>query len=144
MGPKSAAPSKPKTRKQSGSQLLRDFVGKGKELDATEVPTLRAVIQQGLFIKEKLIVEDEVFKEDISPRDLANQLSTLILSQWHKSNAKFCPPVVMTEISLLSKVEKLWKKVDDVARNRTTVKEKVEDLLDKLLDITTCPHTIML
>ena len=40
----------------------------------------------------------------------------------------------------------MWNRVTEVARGRAKKAEekKVDQLLDKLLDITTCPHTIML
>ena len=40
----------------------------------------------------------------------------------------------------------VWKRVEEVVRGRALKAEvkKVEDLLDKLLDITTCKHTILL
>ena len=47
------------------------------------------------------------------------------------------------------KVEKLWRWVEEVAQGkgkggRKEEKEKVLDLLDRLLDVTTCPHIILL
>ena len=49
--------AKPKTRKQSGSKLS-EFIGPGKELNPTEVPTARTALQRGLLIKEKWLIED--------------------------------------------------------------------------------------
>ena len=45
-------------------------------------------------------------------------------------------------------MEKLWRKVEEVAQGKGKggkkgEKEKVVDLLDKLLDFTTCLHTIL-
>ena len=136
----SKAAKKATTREGSGS-----FVGKGKDLDKKEVPSLRAVIQQGILLKETLVLEDGLTKLEISARDLAKELAPLIVAQWSKSNIKFTPPVIISEDSLVRKVERMWTKVQDVARGRTTKKEKerVESLLDKLLDITTCNHTIL-
>ena len=45
------------TRKESGSQQMKNLVGKGKDLDGTEVPSWRAVIKPGIFLKETLILE---------------------------------------------------------------------------------------
>ena len=142
----SKAAKKATTRKGSGSQQMKDFVGKGKHLDKKEVPSLRAVLQQGILLKETLILEDGLTKLEIGARDLAKELAPLIVAQWSKSNIKFTPPVIISEDSLVRKVERMWTKVQDVARGRTTKKEKerVESLLDKLLDITTCNHTILL
>ena len=137
--------SKPRTRHDS-SNKISDLVGKGKEFDLSEVPSVRAVIQRGILIKEKLIIEQEVAPSEIKVGEIARQLAPLILDQWHKSNAKFCPPVIIQEKSLVNKIERLWKRVEDVAWGRVKKKEreKVIDMLDRLLDITTCPHPILL
>ena len=72
------------------------------------------------------------------------------------SNAKFAPPVTIKEDSIRAKVERLWGKVEEVKRGRAgkgkgggkgkgkMEREKVGLLLDKLVDITTCPHSIQL
>ena len=54
--------------------------------------------------------------------------------------------MTIKEDSIRAKVERLWGKVEEVKRGRAkkTEREKVELLLDKLLDITTCPHSIQL
>ena len=65
MGGSNAA-KKVTTRKESGSQQMKNLVGKGKELDKTEVPSWRSVIQQGILLKETLILEDGLTKLEIS------------------------------------------------------------------------------
>lgn len=134
-----------KTRRQLGSKL-RDFVGPGKEFVASEAPTLRAIIQRGILIKEVAVLEEEKGKFEVQIGDLVRQLAPLVLGQWYKSNAKFCPPVTITEKNLIVKMERLWRRVDDVAQGKVKKKEKekVEGLLDKVFDITVCPHTIFL
>ena len=139
--------SKVKTRHQSGSQKLREYVGNGKELDMSEVPTVRAVIQKGLLIKETWLMEsDNLRRHDVSLIDVAKEVAPVIIGQWLKSNAKFVPPVVLVEHSIVNKVKKLWQRVENVAQGKggKAEKVKVDALLDKLLDITICPHTIML
>ena len=137
-----------KTRHQSGSKL-RDYVGPGKELDASEAPTLRSIIQKGILMKEVALIEEEKGKFKVLVADVIRQLTPLVLAQWSKSNAKFCPPVTITEKALETKLERLWKRVEDVAQARGRGKkenerEKVDALMDKVLDITVCPHTILL
>jgi len=108
------------------------------------VPTLRAVIQQGILIKEELLVRQD--KKDIHDSEVAVKLVPMIVAQWQKSNAKFCPPVTIQDISIKQKVERLWKRVEEVVRGRAKKgeKEKVFELLDRLFDITTCNHIILL
>ena len=51
-----------RTRHQSGSKLT-ELVGPGKDFIPSEVPTLRAVIQQGILIKEELLAKQD--KKDV-------------------------------------------------------------------------------
>ena len=125
---------------------LSKLVGRGKEFALSEVPTVRAVIQRGLLIKERLSIEEKRYDKDISVSEIVRELVPLILLQWHKSNAKFTPPVIVQEKSLVTKVERIWERVSNVARGRTkkSEKDKVMGMLDSLLDITTCSHIILL
>ena len=127
----SESKSKPKTRNQSSSKLS-DFVGKGKEFIPSEVPTARAVIQRGILIKEKLMIENEKGKYDVSLGEIVKELVPLIMFQWKRSNAKFSPPVIIQEKSLTTKVERLWKRVENVAwvRVKQAEKDRVVVLLD--------------
>ena len=87
---------------------------------SSEVPTLRAIIQQVLLIKERLVLEKGTAKTDIQASAIIVELVPLIRVQWHRSNAKFSPPVT------------------EVVRGRAKKAEvkKVEDLLEKLRVIT--------
>lgn len=114
-----ASRSKPKTRHQSGSDCLRDYVGRGKEFDKTELPTNRAVIQQGILLKEDMVMNKNIAKNKISVYEIAKKLAPLITGQWTKANALFCPPVIIAERSLITKVERLWNRAMEVALGRT-------------------------
>ena len=74
------------------------------------------------------------------------QVVLLSFTQWHKSNNKFVPPVIMKQYSLEKKIEILWQRAEDVAwgRKGEKEKEKFDQNLDKLIDLTICPHTIFL
>ena len=127
-----------RTRHQSGSKLTQ-LVGPGKEFMPIEVPTMRAVIQRGLLIKERLQLEQETTKTDIQASEISVELVPLIRAQWHRSNAKFSPPVTINDNSLRIKVVRMWKRVEGGrGRAKKAKVKKVEDLLNKLLDITTC------
>ena len=141
-----ASRSKPKTRHQSGSDCLRDYVGRGKEFDKTELPTNRAVIQQGILLKEDMVMNKNIAKNKISVYEIAKKLAPLITGQWTKANALFCPPVIIAERSLITKVERLWNRAMEVALGRTKILDKMvmDEKLDQLLDLTTCQHPIML
>ena len=112
-----------RTRHQSGSKLT-EFVGPGKEFNLSEVPTLRAVIQRGILIKEKLLLEQGSAKKDIHVSEIVKELVPLIVAQWHKSNVKFSPPVTIMEHSIKNKVERLWRKIEEVVRGRGKKNER--------------------
>ena len=137
--------SRPKTRSYVVSKLS-NFVGKGKEFEPSEVPTLRAVIQRGILIKQEMMIEEDTAKQKIERGEIVRALAPLVLAQWYKANAKFRPPVTVKEKSLAARIERLWARVDNVAWGRANKKEKeeVEKLLDRLLDITICRHPITL
>ena len=110
------------------------------------MPTLRACIQRGILIKERQLLEDSKAKTEIQVGDTCKKLAPLVLSQWQRSNPKFCPPVVVKEDSLAKRLERLWKRVTEVAWGRAgkAEQEEVAELLDQVLDIVKCPHKIFL
>ena len=134
-----------KTRQQIGSKL-GELVGPGKEFMPSEVPTLRACIQRGILIKERQLLEDSKAKTEIHVGETCKELAPLVLSQWQRSNPKFYPPVVIKGDSLVKRLERLWKRANEVARGRAkkAEQEEVAELLDQVLDITKCPHKIFL
>lgn len=135
--------TKPKTRQGSGTKLS-EFVGRGKEFVGSEVPTYRAVIQKAILLQEIRDIEEDIDRQHYQVKYIARDLAPLVLAQWEKSNVKFSPPVIISEVP--RKIEWFWLKVSDVVRNKAkkSVKDYVETHLDKLFDITTCPHTILL
>ena len=110
-----ATGARPKTRHHSGTQLLKEYVGVGKDIDKAEVPTLRAVLQQCILLKDDMVLNDESAKNLIASTILAKKVAPIILAQWHKSNVKFCSPVIINEKSLVNKVDKMWNRVTEVA-----------------------------
>ena len=58
-----------KTRNQSYSKLS-ELVGPGKELLTSEVPTLFAVIQKGILIRERVLVELGKAKTEVHSKDI--------------------------------------------------------------------------
>jgi hypothetical protein len=69
-----------KTRPQSGTKLGQ-LVGPGKEFILSEVPTLRAVMQRGILIRERLLVEQGTATKDIHVGDIVKELVPLINAQ---------------------------------------------------------------
>ena len=138
------ASSKPKQCHDSSGKL-RDYIGPAVAMNPTEVPTFRAVIQQGLLLKEKKLLEEDLSKTSYTKKELASDLAPLVLAQWTKTNYRFIPPVVIKENTLVKKIEKLWQTAEDFAWGRKTKGEEAFlEKIDKLLDITLCQHPILL
>ena len=118
------------TRGPLGTKF-RDFVGPGKEFLPSEVPTLRAVLQRGILIKERIVLEEGRAKTDVPTSEIVQELAVLIQQQWQILNAKFCPPVVIQEYSLRKKLLKLWVKVEQVALGKvgSDARERVLDMI---------------
>ena len=62
-----------KTRKQSYSKPS-ELVGPGKELLTSEVPTLCAVIQKGILIRERVLVVLGEAKTEVHSKDIIAEL----------------------------------------------------------------------
>ena len=62
-----------KIRKQSYSKLS-ELVGPGKELLTSEEPTLCAVIQKGILISKRVLVELGKAKTEVHSKDMIAQL----------------------------------------------------------------------
>ena len=62
-----------KTRKQSYSKLS-ELVGSGKDFLPSEVPTLRAVIQKGILIRERVLLELGKARTEVHSKDIIAQL----------------------------------------------------------------------
>ena len=89
---------KPKTRHHSTWTLV-DYLGVGKELVSSEVPTLRAALQLALYLQgEKWTLED-TNKRNYPVKDLMRDVSSSVLAQWEKANFLFQPPIKCTTIA---------------------------------------------
>ena len=129
----------PKTRHDSASKL-KEYIGPPVKLNPNEVPNVRSVLQQGLFLKDKKLLDDNVAKGQ-----MARDLAPMVLSQWTKSNHLFIPPVIIKENTLIKKIEKLWQTAEDFAWGRKCKGEEIfQEKLDKLLDIIICSHPILM
>ena len=138
------ASHKSKTRQDSASKL-KEYLGPPQELNPNEVPTVRSALQQGLFLRDKKLLDENVAKGFYTKGQMARDLAPLVLSQWSKSNLLFIPPVIIKENTLIKKIEKLWQTAEDFAWGRKTKGEEIfQEKLDKLLDITICRHPILM
>ena len=137
------AESKPKTRHDTQSKIS-EYVGTGKEFCGSEVPSYRAVVRRAILLQELKVIELNVERKNYPVKEMAKDLAPLVIAQWTKSNVKFSPPVIISERSVSRKIESFWDKVSEVVRGRAKkpIKDIVEKNMDRLFDLTICPHTI--
>ena len=129
------------TRTQSCSRI-QELVGVGKEFLPSEVPTNRAVIQQGILLKNGQVSQHS---KKYNNRDLCKDLVPLVLKQWSKANVQFVEPVIISEKAILKRILNLWETVEAYAWGRKTAgKDMFLSKLDQLMDITRCRHEIVL
>ena len=136
---------KRKTRHSSGSKVS-DYLGGGKELLPSEVPTLRSALQKALLLQEEFMFQADGDRPNFSIREIMGEVVSAVFSQWHKANAKFVPPVTVEPKSLENRLVEAWEKVSLVARGRASklIVNTWKDKLEKLLDITICRCDITL
>ena len=124
-----------RTRHKSASPMS-DYLGRGKEMSPTELPTSRDILRYCLLLRETL----PEFKTNQSIRVMMDKVLEEIRARWKRANFKFQPPVTATDRSILDRLSALWEKCSKISRNKSNAKEKnkFEDSLDRLFDITKC------
>lgn len=51
-------------------------------------------------MKQQMMIEEDTAKHQIGKSEIVRALVPLVLAQWYKANAKFCPPVTVKGKSL--------------------------------------------
>jgi hypothetical protein len=132
-----------KTRHEASTKLS-DYLGKGKEMSQTELPTLRDCFQYGIFLRETNMDFMNHITHDT--RVMAKEILNGIRERWERASAKFKPPVTATDKTIENKLVTLWDKASKIAwKHLTSAKEinNFEENLDKLFDITKCKCPIV-
>ena len=129
-----------KTRKDSQS-ALSEYLGPSKALLGNELPTLRAILRQGLlFQEEKLLLEDTV-KSKYPVSELVIDMAKALSDQWLKANNSFVPPVVIGDLGIQKRLQTAWETLQKIVWKRKLKEAQVKEFeakLDKLVDITKC------
>ena len=131
--------SKARTRHASSS-LMVEYLGAGKELLPSELPTLRSALLLGIHLQEISMMLEEKDKRNYPVKEMMVDVSSEVLAQWEKANALFKHPIICTKSSLERRLEKEWERARLVARGRAkkSQREDFESKLDKLLDPLVC------
>ena len=134
--------------RHSSETKLASYIGPGKALLCTELPTLRCILRHGLLLQEERLAKCGTESMSTYPlKYLARDMTEALLNVWHKANLQFCPPVVTAEDSIQKKLKLAWETLQNIAWKRVTKKSQIEAFegkLDKLVDITKCRCEIVL
>lgn len=134
-----------RTRHSSDTKLA-DYLGSGRALLATELPTLRCVLRQGLNFREERVLQEsshptKTMTTTYPVNELSIEMAKAVMAQWQRANVGFQPPVVIAQDGLVKKIKLAWETASNIAWKRITKKAQIktfEDKLDKLVDITKC------
>ena len=129
-----------KTRQGSGCKIA-DYVGSGRDLINSELPTLRDILRLGIKFQEDKFCGEDKGRHLYPLKDLVKDLSAAVQAAWIRANAEFVPPVVILPAAIERRIEREWVMARDIANKNVTKAKQIktfEDKLDKLLDITKC------
>ena len=101
--------SKAKTRHASSSSLS-DFLGPGKELVPSQVPTLRAALQLGLYLQGERENQEELDKRNYPLNELKKDVTLKVMGQWEKANPLFKPTIISQTRSIEKRLLKEWER----------------------------------
>lgn len=129
-----------KTRHSSGPKIS-EFLGGGKPLLPTELPTVRACMKAALHLQEEKFLVQEVNRKDYTVHQRMEDWLPLLKIQWEKANCQLKQSVLFQDKTIVQKLENYWGKVSDITNGRLNNKKKKEEFmleLEKLLDLTRC------
>ena len=92
-----------KTRKNLITPTVK-LIGPGKEFILTELPTLPAILQYGIYLRDQRLLVQQKDRSSCSDRELAKEITLAIVNQWKRANTGFQPPVVIDEWSIIRRV----------------------------------------
>lgn len=129
------------------SSSITTFIGKGKEFQPSELPTLREILQYVIYLQEKHLIINESDRQNYPISKIANDVTEVLINQWKSANTLFVPPVTVSHQNIKYHVIKSWNKISDIERHRITKESEISKIvskLDKLYDITKCKCPITL
>ena len=96
-----------KTRRRSDSKLSQ-LVGPGKEFIPSEVPTLQTIIQRGILIRDRMLLEQGSAKTDVHIKDIVLELVFSDSGTMANLKCQICPPVTIKEGSITYDKGQRW------------------------------------
>ena len=133
------ANAKPKTRHASGTKMV-EFLGGGRLMLPSELPTERDVLRHALFLQEQNLLVKEEDRRNYPVKEIMKDVLPHLMEKWQKANAQFKPPIIISEQTILSKLNTSWELCSDIVYGKANKKkkEKAAASLDRLFDILKC------
>ena len=130
-----------RTRRMATSHLTL-YVGTGRKLLNSELPTVRDLLRYGVLLREL----SEKDKFNYSNDQLIGDMMSALFEQWQKANHLLKYPVLAHESSVRTRLKDTWEKALNFARGRGKLKDKKKfnHKLDRLMDILYCRCPILL
>ena len=120
-----------RTRNESQTKLA-EYLGPGKALLGNDLPTLRAILRQGLlFQEEKQHLSDK--KMELYPVCLlVTDMSKALTNQWLKANGSFSSSVVISQQGIKQKLKKAWEMVQKIVWKQKLKESQIKEFESKL------------
>ena len=94
-----------KTRQKSGCKIS-DYIGSGRALINSELPTLRDILRLGVKFQEDKLCGEDKGRHLYPLRDLVKDLSAAVQAAWLRANAEFVAPVIVLPATIESRIER--------------------------------------
>ena len=88
-----------KTRHASGPKL-GEYLGAGRDLLNSELPTIRDVLRLGIKYQEDKVYTEKKERNLYPVKGLIRDMAKGVNAMWMKANAEFVPPVIITSKGL--------------------------------------------
>ena len=130
----------PKTRTETFSHLS-NFLGRGKELHPSELPTLRDVLRYGLLLREECNIDGKNYPTSVLAKDIYHK----VIEKWQHANSSFQSPVLVSRVTIVERIKDSWEQARNISLGRGNLSSKQSFIckLDKLFDILTCKCDIV-
>ena len=117
------AGARPKTRHASGTKMV-EFLGSGRQMLPTELPTQRDVLRHALLLQEQNLLVKEEDRRNYPVKEIMKDVLPHLLEKWKKANAQFKPPIIVSEQTILTRLNNSWELCSDIVRGRANMKKK--------------------
>ena len=129
-----------KTRHQVSCNLS-NFIGCGRELIPSELPTLRDILRLGLLMRDSSCEDRRNYPID----ELASDIYPILINQWSKANPAFVSPILNDKKRICVRIKDAWTLATTYSQGKGKLKSKLNfnEKLDRLFDILNCKCKIL-